>query len=97
MRRGEFIKFLGGAAAGWPLAAHAQQSTGRRRIGALMNIAENDPQSLVWASLSSAVCGNEAGHSETTCRSNIAGPTTKTFTGDLRTNWLHLVPRLFWL
>ena len=49
MRRREFIKFLGGAAAGWPLAAHAQQST-RRRIGALMNIAENDPQSLVWAS-----------------------------------------------
>ena len=48
MRRREFIKLLGGTAAGLPFAAHAQQPR-IRRIGALMNIRENDPQSIAWA------------------------------------------------
>src|SRR5438132_9523487 len=43
MRRREFINLLGGAAAAWPLAAHAQESKQLRRIGVLTSDAEDDP------------------------------------------------------
>jgi len=43
MRRRDFIAAVGGAAASWPLAAHAQQGERMRRIGALLAIAEDDP------------------------------------------------------
>src|SRR5262249_37012995 len=44
LRRREFITVFGGVAA-WPLAARAQQGERMRRIGALMNVTSDDPES----------------------------------------------------
>jgi putative ABC transport system substrate-binding protein len=44
MRRREFITFVGSAAVVWPLAVRAQQAGGMRRIGMLLTLTSDDPE-----------------------------------------------------
>jgi putative ABC transport system substrate-binding protein len=68
--RREFIAGFGSAAA-WPLTAGAQQAQRVRRIGVLMNLAADDPESVARIA---AFAQGLAELGWTTCRSISAGP-----------------------
>jgi putative tryptophan/tyrosine transport system substrate-binding protein len=48
LQRREFIKLIGGIAVSPPIGAYAQVGTRMRRIGAMMLLAEDDPQQKAW-------------------------------------------------
>jgi hypothetical protein len=72
MRRREFMRLLGGAAAAWPLAAQAQQSAAKvRRIGMLLPRARAGERESVAAGVQRL--GELGGATATTSTSTIDG------------------------
>jgi putative ABC transport system substrate-binding protein len=48
--RREFITLFGGAVAGWPVVAEAQQAERMRRIGVLFPYSDDEPEPRLWVS-----------------------------------------------
>jgi len=72
MKRREFIKLIGGAAAFSPLAVRAQQYDDVRRIGVVVNVAADDPEAQASvAAFKQAL--QQAGVKDAICRSTFVG------------------------
>jgi putative ABC transport system substrate-binding protein len=65
LRRREFISLIAGAAT-WPVSARGQEAGRVRRIGALSNLSESDPE-IKRRNEAKADCGNAAGLLAATC------------------------------
>ena len=96
MKRREFITLFGGAAAAWPLAAHAQQSNQTRRIGVLMGFAESDAeaQSEIAAFRQSLQKLGWTGGNVRIAYRWAAGDAARS--EHSRASWWHSNPTLFW-
>jgi len=75
IERRQFISALGGATVAWPLAVRAQQPDRMRRIGALLNGVESDPEGNAQASRQRVGQGGSAGSPNGGPHDRPTGPT----------------------